>query len=44
MYKATGKFFNSQQEADDYTAKYGNPFGRKFMAGDLIYEDTNGDW
>ena len=43
MYKATGKFFNSQQEADDYTAKYGNPFGRKFMAGDLIYEDTNGD-
>ena len=43
MYKATGKFFNSQQEADDYTAKYGNPFGRKFMAGDLIYEDTNKD-
>lgn len=43
MYKATGKFFNSQDEADAYTAKYGNPFGRKFMAGDLIYEDTNGD-
>lgn len=43
MYKASGKFFNSQQEADDFTAKYGNPFGRKFMAGDIIYEDTNND-
>ena len=43
MYKATGKFFNSQEEADAFTAKYGNPFGRKFMAGDIIYEDTNGD-
>lgn len=43
MYKSTGKFFNSQQEADDYTAKYGNPFGLKFMAGDIIYEDVNKD-
>ena len=43
MYKATGKFFNSQEEADAFTAKYGNPFGKKFMAGDIIYEDTNGD-
>lgn len=43
MYKATGKFFNSQEEADEFTAKYGNPFGRKFMAGDIIYEDTNND-
>jgi len=43
MYQWTGKFFNSQEEADAYTAKYGNPFGKKFMAGDLIYEDANGD-
>lgn len=43
LYKATGKFFQSQEEADAYTAKYGNPFGKKFMAGDVVYEDTNGD-
>lgn len=43
MYHWTGKFFNSQEEADEYTKKYGNPFGKKFMAGDLIYADTNGD-
>lgn len=43
MYKWSGKFFNSQEEADAYTAKYGNPFGQKFRAGDLIYEDTNND-
>lgn len=43
MYRWTGKFFNSQEEADTYTAKYGNPFGKKFMAGDLIYDDANGD-
>ena len=43
MYHWTGKFFNSQQEADDYTEKYGNPFGHKFMAGDLIFADTDGD-
>ena len=43
MYKWSGKFFNSQAEADEYTAKYGNPFGQKFRAGDLIYEDTNKD-
>lgn len=43
MYKASGKFFNSQEEADAFTQKYGNPFGRKFMAGDIIYVDTNND-
>lgn len=43
MYKWSGKFFNSQEEADAFTAQYGNPFGKKFMAGDLIYEDANGD-
>lgn len=42
LYKANG-FFNSQEEADEYTAKYGNPFGKKFMAGDLRYVDTNDD-
>lgn len=43
MYKASGKFFNSQEEADAYTKKYGNPFGHAFKAGDIIYEDTNND-
>lgn len=43
MYKWSGRFFNSQEEADAYTAKYGNPFGQKFMAGDLVYEDADGD-
>ncbi len=43
MYKWSGKFFNSQEEADAFTAQYGNPFGKKFMAGDLIYSDENGD-
>ena len=43
MYKWSGKFFNSQEEADAYTAKYGNPFGSAFKAGDLVYEDANGD-
>lgn len=43
VYKTDG-FFNSQEEADAYQAKYGNPFGGgKFMAGDLKYVDTNGD-
>lgn len=41
-YKWSGKFFNSDEEANAYTEKYGNPFGSKFRAGDLIYEDTNG--
>ena len=35
--------FKTQEEADEYTAKYGNPFGAKFMAGDFRYKDTNGD-
>lgn len=38
VYKWTGKFFNSQEEADEYTEKYGNPFKYKFRAGDLIYD------
>lgn len=42
LYKSDG-FFNSQQEADDFTAKYGNPFGKKFKAGDIRYVDTDGD-
>ena len=29
IYRADG-FFNSQEEADAYTAKYGNPFGKTF--------------
>jgi TonB-linked SusC/RagA family outer membrane protein len=42
IYRADG-FFNSQEEADAYTEKYGNPFGKKFKAGDLRYVDTNKD-
>ena len=42
LYRADG-FFNSQEEADAYTAKYGNPFGKQFKAGDLRYVDVNGD-
>ena len=42
IYRADG-FFNSQEEADAYTAKYGNPFGKTFKAGDLRYVDTNKD-
>lgn len=42
IYKADG-FFNSQEEADAYTAKFGNPFGKPFKAGDLRYVDVNKD-
>lgn len=42
LYRADG-FFNSQEEADAYTEKYGNPFGKAFKAGDLRYVDVNGD-
>lgn len=42
IYRADG-FFNSQEEADAYTAKYGNSFGKTFKAGDLRYVDTNKD-
>lgn len=42
IYRADG-FFNSQEEADAYTAKYGNPFGKTFKTGDLRYVDTNKD-
>lgn len=41
-YVAEG-LFQSKEEADAYTQKYGNPFGRKFMAGDLRFKDVNGD-
>lgn len=42
VYKTNG-FFQSQAEADEYTKLYGNPFGRKFMAGDLRYVDLVND-
>ena len=43
IYQADG-FFNSQAEADEFTAKYGNPFGGgKFKAGDIRYVDTDGN-
>lgn len=41
IYQADG-FFNSQAEADEFTAKYGNPFGGGgFKAGDIRYVDTD---
>ena len=46
VYKANG-FFQSNEEAQQWMDKYagqdGYPFGQKFQAGDLRYEDTNGD-
>lgn len=43
LYQADG-FFNSQEEADAFTAKYGNPFGGgDFKAGDIRYVDTDGN-
>ena len=43
LYQADG-FFNSQEEADAFTAKYGNPFGGgEFKAGDIRYVDTDGN-
>lgn len=42
IYVADG-LFKSQQEADDYTEKYGNPFGKAFKAGDIRYKDVNQD-
>jgi TonB-linked SusC/RagA family outer membrane protein len=42
VYESNG-LFQSQEEADAFTAKYGNPFGKKFKAGDLRYVDVNGD-
>jgi len=41
-YVADG-LFKSQEEADNYTATYGNPFGNAFKAGDIKYKDINGD-
>lgn len=41
-YVADG-LFQSQEEADAYTEKYGNPFGKKFKAGDIRYKDDNKD-
>ncbi len=43
MYKWSGKFFESDQQAAEYTAKYGNPFNIPFKAGDLVYEDADGN-
>lgn len=38
----TDGFFNSQEEADAFQTKYGNPFGGGgFKAGDLRYVDTD---
>lgn len=42
VYKVDG-IFQSQAEADAFTTKYGNPFGKAFKAGDLRYVDANGD-
>ena len=43
LYQADG-FFNSQEEADAFTAKYGNPFGGgDFKAGDIRYVNTDGN-
>lgn len=46
VYQANG-FFQSDEEAQQWMDKYagqdGYPFGLKFQAGDLRYEDTNGD-
>lgn len=46
MYKANG-FFQSDEEAQAYMDKYkgksGYPFSQNFKAGDIIYEDTDGD-
>lgn len=42
MYKADGLFL-TQEEADAFTAKYGNPFKYPFKAGDIRYVDVNGD-
>ncbi len=43
-YVADG-LFRTQEEADAYTEKYGNPFGRSktFKAGDIRYKDIDGD-
>ncbi len=37
--------FQSQEEADAYTEKYGNPFGKAkaFKPGDIRYKDVDGD-
>lgn len=43
MYHWTGRFFNSDEEAQAFEAKYGNPTGIPFQKGDLIYADTNND-
>ncbi len=41
-YEADG-LFKSQEEADAFTATYGNPFGNPFKAGDIRYKDVNKD-
>ncbi|WP_308597264.1 TonB-dependent receptor [uncultured Parabacteroides sp.] len=46
VYKVDG-FFESDEAAqawmDKYAGKEGYPFSKKFKAGDLIYQDANGD-
>lgn len=42
IYKTDG-FFQSQEEADAFTKKYGNPFGHKFKTGALRYVDADGN-
>lgn len=37
------ELFKSQEEADSYTEKFGNPFGKPFKAGDIRYKDMNND-
>ena len=41
-YVADG-LFQSQEEADQFTKTYGNPFGKAFKAGDIRYKDTDGN-
>ena len=42
LYKADG-LFQSKEEADQFVAKYGTPFGSRPQAGDIRYVDVNGD-
>ena len=42
VYKSDG-FFQSDQEAAEFTEKYGNPFGKQFRAGDIRYVDVDGN-
>ena len=35
--------FQSQEEADQFTKTYGNPFGKAYKAGDIRFKDTDGN-